>query len=245
MPADESWPRFREAIDLIVKAWTEPEPFGWEGEFFHFRQVSIWPRPRQQPLPQMLLSASTPDSARFAAQHHATMGITNFANRQVVVDVVKAYKEAAHEAGWEPTAENILVSVNACIADTDEEAEKWMVQGAGYLFGPAERRPADRAEAHPAAHTATTRTRRSDRRTSTVAPRSCRRRSRTGSRPAASSAARRRIKRNFEDFGHGIQQMTFKVGNIPNDVVTHGMKLFKERVLPEVPEPRCRPEGGG
>jgi len=42
IPPDASWSRQREAIALILKAWTEPEPFGWEGEHFQFRQVSIW-----------------------------------------------------------------------------------------------------------------------------------------------------------------------------------------------------------
>ncbi len=28
--------------------------------------------------------------------------------------------------------------------------------------------------------------------------------------------------------------MVFKVGDIPNDVVTHGMQLFKDEVLPKV-----------
>ncbi len=44
----------------------------------------------------------------------------------------------------------------------------------------------------------------------------------------------KQIRRLYETFGHGITHMVFKVGNIPDDVVTHGMKLFKEQVLPEV-----------
>jgi alkanesulfonate monooxygenase SsuD/methylene tetrahydromethanopterin reductase-like flavin-dependent oxidoreductase (luciferase family) len=63
---DSSWSRQREAIALILKAWTEPEPFGWEGEHFQFRQVSIWPRPLQKPHPPLVISASSLESARFA-----------------------------------------------------------------------------------------------------------------------------------------------------------------------------------
>ena len=33
---DESRERLREAAALIVKCWTEPEPFGWEGEFYQY-----------------------------------------------------------------------------------------------------------------------------------------------------------------------------------------------------------------
>src|SRR5689334_9893442 len=33
--------RFEEAHDLVVKAWTTPEPFSWEGRFWHYRYVNV------------------------------------------------------------------------------------------------------------------------------------------------------------------------------------------------------------
>ena len=42
--ADEARGRTDEEMELILKAWTEPEPFGWQGRYFQFRTVSIWPR---------------------------------------------------------------------------------------------------------------------------------------------------------------------------------------------------------
>jgi len=47
----EARERTTEAMDLILKAWTEPQPFGWEGRHFRFRTVSVWPRPLQLPHP--------------------------------------------------------------------------------------------------------------------------------------------------------------------------------------------------
>ena len=43
--------RFHEAHDLIVRAWTEPGPFAFEGKHYHFEYVNVWPRPYQQPHP--------------------------------------------------------------------------------------------------------------------------------------------------------------------------------------------------
>ena len=43
--------RFREALDLIMKAWTEPGPFEWVGKHYRIRYVNPWPRPLQQPHP--------------------------------------------------------------------------------------------------------------------------------------------------------------------------------------------------
>src|SRR5437016_14028869 len=52
--------RFWEAHDFIIKAMTSHDaPFNWEGEYFHYRQVNIWPRPVQQPHPPIGLRQVT------------------------------------------------------------------------------------------------------------------------------------------------------------------------------------------
>lgn len=56
--------RMWEAIELITRAMTTHDgPFNWEGEFFHHRQVNIWPRPLQQPTPPVWIATGTPASA--------------------------------------------------------------------------------------------------------------------------------------------------------------------------------------
>jgi alkanesulfonate monooxygenase SsuD/methylene tetrahydromethanopterin reductase-like flavin-dependent oxidoreductase (luciferase family) len=37
---------FEEAWQLIVQAWTAPEPFAWHGDYYHYDTVSIVPRRR-------------------------------------------------------------------------------------------------------------------------------------------------------------------------------------------------------
>ena len=41
----------REALDLIIRAWTEPGPFEHYGEHFKLRYVNPWPKPLQKPHP--------------------------------------------------------------------------------------------------------------------------------------------------------------------------------------------------
>jgi hypothetical protein len=43
--------KYREAHDLIIQAWTRPEPFSFNGKYTQLRYVNIWPRPLQQPHP--------------------------------------------------------------------------------------------------------------------------------------------------------------------------------------------------
>jgi alkanesulfonate monooxygenase SsuD/methylene tetrahydromethanopterin reductase-like flavin-dependent oxidoreductase (luciferase family) len=43
--------RYLEAHDLILRAWTEPDPFPFHGRFNQLRYVNVWPRPIQRPHP--------------------------------------------------------------------------------------------------------------------------------------------------------------------------------------------------
>ena len=43
--------RHTEAHDLIIRAWTERQPFAFNGKYNKLRYVNIWPRPLQQPHP--------------------------------------------------------------------------------------------------------------------------------------------------------------------------------------------------
>ena len=43
--------KYREAEQLIISAWTEQEPFAFNGRYTQLRYVNIWPRPIQQPHP--------------------------------------------------------------------------------------------------------------------------------------------------------------------------------------------------
>ena len=43
--------RYLEAHDLVMRAWTDPETFAFNGRFNQQRYVNIWPRPLQKPHP--------------------------------------------------------------------------------------------------------------------------------------------------------------------------------------------------
>jgi len=43
--------RYREAHDLILRAWQEPDCFTWNGRYNKLRYVNPWPRPLQRPHP--------------------------------------------------------------------------------------------------------------------------------------------------------------------------------------------------
>jgi alkanesulfonate monooxygenase SsuD/methylene tetrahydromethanopterin reductase-like flavin-dependent oxidoreductase (luciferase family) len=72
----EARDRTDEGMDLILKAWTEPQPFGWQGRHFQYRTVSIWPRPQHQPHPTTYALGTSAEAGDFAARHHIGLGVS-------------------------------------------------------------------------------------------------------------------------------------------------------------------------
>jgi alkanesulfonate monooxygenase SsuD/methylene tetrahydromethanopterin reductase-like flavin-dependent oxidoreductase (luciferase family) len=50
--------KYREAHELVMRAWTTPEPFTFNGKFTQLRYVNIWPRPIQKPHPPVWIPGS-------------------------------------------------------------------------------------------------------------------------------------------------------------------------------------------
>ena len=57
-----------------AKESTTDGPFSWEGEFFHYRNVNIWPRPYQQPTPPVWMTGLSPETGRMAAERGHVVG---------------------------------------------------------------------------------------------------------------------------------------------------------------------------
>ncbi|MFM2076679.1 MAG: hypothetical protein RJA49_569, partial [Actinomycetota bacterium] len=72
----ESREKSEEATLLIKACWTEPEPFGWEGRYYRFRNIAVWPRVTQDPHPRILISANSADGAVFAGTHGFDIGFS-------------------------------------------------------------------------------------------------------------------------------------------------------------------------
>ena len=117
--------KFWEAHDLILKAWTEPGPFEWEGEHFHLRYVNPWPRPLQQPHPPIWLpgvgSLETIDEA--AKRRYTFMQV--YAPRWLLVKALLMYRQIAEERyDYTPSPYQLGAAIPTYVAETDEQAHR-------------------------------------------------------------------------------------------------------------------------
>jgi alkanesulfonate monooxygenase SsuD/methylene tetrahydromethanopterin reductase-like flavin-dependent oxidoreductase (luciferase family) len=132
----ESRDRFEEALKLIVRAWTEPQPFGWQGRHYEYRAISIWPRPVQQPHPPIYVSGSSQESGEQAARNRLSIGLA-FTTVPLAREAVRYYRQQANVHGWEPSPDDILYRMTVHVAETDEQAFADL-----YASGADQRRPA-------------------------------------------------------------------------------------------------------
>jgi alkanesulfonate monooxygenase SsuD/methylene tetrahydromethanopterin reductase-like flavin-dependent oxidoreductase (luciferase family) len=234
---NESRERLREAAALIVKCWTSTEPFRWEGQFYQYPSVSIWPRPYQQPHPPILMSASNEESAEFAGQHRAMIGMTLIADLAIAQGIIGVYRATMQAQGIEPTPAHVLLSYNTCIAETDEEARAQLSEGLRYfhriLMNPirkAQNRVIEGSNFFAdAKHGA-----RFSARLATLNQRSIEEMIDAGSVLCGSpETVVKQMRRIRDALGNGWFNLNFKIGNIPDAVVRRGMDLFRDRVLPE------------
>ena len=234
----ESHARLREATEIIIKAWTEPEPFGWEGEFYQFPSVSIWPKPYQKPYPQLLMSATNPEAAALAARYRAIVGMVFVHDLAWGRSLAEGYKEAARANGWEAGPEHLLVGEHTVIADTDEEALDIMKRGHDYLHRvlmrpqrDAQRLVIEKTRFFGGGNSGNL----FQEKLATIKARTVEESIEAGSILCGSpKTVIKQMKKIHGEIGNGIFSLNFKVGDVPEDQVRHGMELFRDQVLPEM-----------
>ena len=125
--------RFWEAHDFILKAMTtHDETFNWEGEFFHYRQVNIWPRVWQEPHPPVWSTTGSTTQARVLGERGyvmATLG-TGYGTRKIYDAYRKSFRT---KFGHAPGADRFAYLGLVAVSHDRDEAKKRGHLIAGYL----------------------------------------------------------------------------------------------------------------
>ena len=94
VPMAESRARFEEAVEVILKAWTEPK-FSHQGKFWKFEDIAIWPRPYQQPRPPVWIPfTGSKETIEWAGKHNFSAVLPDF-KRGLTEDIVGHFAKSA------------------------------------------------------------------------------------------------------------------------------------------------------
>ena len=133
-PPPYNWERFQEAHDFIVKAWTTPGPFRWEGKHYNYRYVNPWARPYQKPHPPIWLpGVVSRDSLQWAARNRIPY-IMLATQMEPTRQAFQIYHDTAAEEGYESGSQNIGYLWKVHVDETEELAEQTARK---YVQGPS------------------------------------------------------------------------------------------------------------
>ena len=127
--------KYREAHDLIIKAWTTPEPFIFNGKFNQLRYVNVWPRPVQKPHPPVWIpGGGSVETWDWVAQHDYMYAFLSYFGYQPATETMKGYWEAVARAGRDHNPYRAGYLQLIAISDSDTKAEAEYAEAASYFY---------------------------------------------------------------------------------------------------------------
>jgi alkanesulfonate monooxygenase SsuD/methylene tetrahydromethanopterin reductase-like flavin-dependent oxidoreductase (luciferase family) len=119
----ESRTRFAEGLDILIGAWTR-EPFSYAGKYFQVADLTVVPRPIQQPHPPIFVAAGSPET--YAATGQRGVGILvpgHVQPMEVLRENLRQYWQAGRTAGHEDQLQ-VTFLIPVYVAEHQTQAEK-------------------------------------------------------------------------------------------------------------------------
>jgi alkanesulfonate monooxygenase SsuD/methylene tetrahydromethanopterin reductase-like flavin-dependent oxidoreductase (luciferase family) len=125
VPLAESRARTDEAIEIMTRLWTEPEPVHFKGEFFDVPGIRIQPGPVQRPHPPLYYASISPDSVI----HYGAKGIPCIVDPTgtlgSIAELARRWSEAA-KANGHPGRGDLVACRYTWVAPSVEEARRYV-----------------------------------------------------------------------------------------------------------------------
>jgi len=128
--------RYHEAHDLIVKAWTEPEPFAWNGRFHKLRYVNVWPRPLQKPHPPIWIpGGGSVETWRWCAERDYVYSYLSYFGYKLGKATMQGFWQEMARLGKEPNPYRAGFLQFVGVAESRAEAMELYRGPAEYFYG--------------------------------------------------------------------------------------------------------------
>jgi alkanesulfonate monooxygenase SsuD/methylene tetrahydromethanopterin reductase-like flavin-dependent oxidoreductase (luciferase family) len=121
VPLADSRARFEEAYDIITRAWSE-EVFSYQGRFWSYQDVALWPRPVQTPPPIWMPIVGSKESIEFAGKHNLPITPGLGRARGLRDDIIRYYATCLGQAGHRITPDHLSLGITAYVADSKAQA---------------------------------------------------------------------------------------------------------------------------
>lgn len=120
IPGEESAPRFHEAVEIVLKAWTT-QRLTHHGRFHDYDNVEVLPKPLQSPHPPVWMAASSFPAIDWAASQGHAILMDPHSSRADLIRKRQHYGGGLRAAGFSDAGRTIPM---ARLIAVDETAEK-------------------------------------------------------------------------------------------------------------------------
>jgi alkanesulfonate monooxygenase SsuD/methylene tetrahydromethanopterin reductase-like flavin-dependent oxidoreductase (luciferase family) len=134
IPPLELRERFEEARQLVTRAWTEPEPFSFNGKYTKLRYVNIWPRPIQAQVPIWVPGSGSVETWEMVNRLDYCYGYLSFFGMRSARPMVNGFWEHTEQSSAESNPHRLAFTQIICCADTDAEAERLYGDAVRYFY---------------------------------------------------------------------------------------------------------------
>jgi alkanesulfonate monooxygenase SsuD/methylene tetrahydromethanopterin reductase-like flavin-dependent oxidoreductase (luciferase family) len=134
VPPEESTDRFREAVEIVLAAWTN-EKLNFEGRFHRYQDVEVLPKPHQRPHPPTWVAATSPPAVEWAAGRGLSILMDPHSPHGEIARKLAHYGDGLEKAGHERGGREIPIGRLVAVAETDAEAEAIARRGAKWTAG--------------------------------------------------------------------------------------------------------------
>lgn len=124
IPMEEATRRFDEGMEVLTRSWTATEPIDHRGEFWNFNDLTIQPRPVQQPHPPIYVAASGQESLARVVHNDWNLLIGQAETQSQVASQIEFYRDALAEAEAIYTPQRVVVARAMHCASSTEQARR-------------------------------------------------------------------------------------------------------------------------
>lgn len=134
IPAEESYPRFREHVEVVLAAWTQ-ERLTYEGTYVNYADIEVLPKPLQQPYPPTWMAATSTDAITWTAAKGFDLMLDPHSTHAQIAAKWELHQRLLAEAGHPTSGRVVPMARLIALADTDAEAAEVARAGAQWTIG--------------------------------------------------------------------------------------------------------------
>ncbi len=127
--------KYAENHELIMRAWSEQEPFAFDGKYNQLRYVNCWPKPIQKPHPPIYIpGGGSIETWDFCLDHDYNYSYLSYSGYMAGKLLMDGYWERVAKRGKDDSPYRAAFAQVICVAESDRQAEELYAEHVDYFY---------------------------------------------------------------------------------------------------------------